>query len=332
MNRFCPNCEEETDQEFIKNSQVITVRGESIPVAAEYFLCKRCNGEYEEPREGFDPLDQAYREFRRRKGMLQPEEIKDQRKRLALTQKEFSIILGIGIATLNRYENGSLQSESHDQTIRFAMDADHLREMINNKRNKLPPETIERLINQPGLQDPGWPELVHNAVKVYGSYAPDLYSGYKRFDLAKLVEVVKFFCYKNGVVENRLVKLLFHADFSHFKLFNTSITGLRYIHTQRGPEPEHFETWRVALTDWMKVIRNDFVADTKHYKVHFRNQVPDISLLDMTEIQVLSQAANKFQFSNAAMISEDMPAGEGYNAGNKGELISYACANEMAEL
>lgn len=142
MNRFCPNCEEETDQEFIKNSQVITVRGESIPVEAEYFLCKRCNGEYEEPREGFDPLDQAYREFRRRKGMLQPEEIKDQRKRLALTQKEFSIILGIGIATLNRYENGSLQSESHDQTIRFAMDADHLREMINNKRNKLPPKPL----------------------------------------------------------------------------------------------------------------------------------------------------------------------------------------------
>ena len=39
----------------------------------------------------------------RGKGMLQPEEIRAFREWRGLTQKEFSDLLGIGIATLNRY-------------------------------------------------------------------------------------------------------------------------------------------------------------------------------------------------------------------------------------
>ncbi len=41
---------------------------------------------------------------------------------LDYTQKEMSEILGIGIASLNRYENGALQTEAMDKTIRYYMD------------------------------------------------------------------------------------------------------------------------------------------------------------------------------------------------------------------
>ena len=54
--------------------------------------------------------------------MLNPEDIRSYRSRRGLTQKEFSDLLGIGIATLNRYENGALQSEAHDRIIKLAME------------------------------------------------------------------------------------------------------------------------------------------------------------------------------------------------------------------
>lgn len=53
--------------------------------------------------------------------MVQPEDIKKFRKELGLTQREWSEILGIGFATLNRDENGVLQSEGHDQIIRLSI-------------------------------------------------------------------------------------------------------------------------------------------------------------------------------------------------------------------
>jgi hypothetical protein len=50
------------------------------------------------------------------------------------------------------------------------------------------------------------------------------------------------------------MKLLFYADFLHFKLNEVSITGARYAHAPHGPVPDQFETWLTALVDWKKKL------------------------------------------------------------------------------
>lgn len=47
-------------------------------------------------------------------------EIKEIRDSFGLSQKDFAILLGFGEKTITRYENGSIQDESHDIAIRLA--------------------------------------------------------------------------------------------------------------------------------------------------------------------------------------------------------------------
>ena len=53
--------------------------------------------------------------------MLQPEDIREFRRRQGLSQKELSDPLGWGAVTLSRYENDALQSEAHERALRLAM-------------------------------------------------------------------------------------------------------------------------------------------------------------------------------------------------------------------
>ena len=146
MNAFCPNCEKETKQEFLDRIEEINIRNETIPIHMEYYQCEECGEDFEIPRPDYDPLDAAYREFRNRKRMVQPEEIKKFRKELGLTQKELSEILSIGIATLNRYENGALQSEAHDLVIRLCMQPANLSLVLEDKSDLLSDLNRDRIL------------------------------------------------------------------------------------------------------------------------------------------------------------------------------------------
>src|SRR4030042_5997708 len=130
MKGICPHCEKETELELIRGEEEIKVRGEKIKVPLEYCKCKVCGNEFDYPRSDDDPLDKAYREYRRRHGMTQPEEIHDLRKRYGLTQNEMSRLLGWGGATLSRYENGALQDETHEKALRLAMDPRNLLKLM----------------------------------------------------------------------------------------------------------------------------------------------------------------------------------------------------------
>lgn len=122
MKGICPYCEKEAELKLIRSEEEIKVRREPIKVHVEYYKCKVCGKEFDDPRSEDDPLDKAYREYRRRQGMMQPGEIRNLRKRYGLTQREMSNLLGWGGATLSRYENGALQDETHEKTLRLAID------------------------------------------------------------------------------------------------------------------------------------------------------------------------------------------------------------------
>jgi putative zinc finger/helix-turn-helix YgiT family protein len=112
MNGFCPNCDQESPLTLVRETEVFNVRGEEIPVEVEFYRCRVCGEEFENSHSATDPYEAAYREYRARKQMLQPEEIREFRLRHGLTQQELSDLLGIGVATLNLYENGALQEEN----------------------------------------------------------------------------------------------------------------------------------------------------------------------------------------------------------------------------
>jgi putative zinc finger/helix-turn-helix YgiT family protein len=329
MNAFCPNCEKETEQEFIDKIENIDIRGEMIPVQMQYYHCKECGEDYEVPNPDYDPLNEAYQEYRRRKEMVQPEEIKNFRKGLGLTQKELSEILGIGIATLNRYENGALQSQAHDQFIRLSMQPSNLISIIETRPELLRESDRVRILDLLRRKDQNDCDLLEQAIEQFGSYPPDIWSGYISFDANKFFQTIKFFCFNDSVVKTKLMKLLFYADFKQFKENGVSISGIRYAHAYHGPVPDQFETWLVAISDWKKQITCKEQTFGSYVGEVYTSSELDWSVFSTSELAALALVKNKFQKFTATQIRSFSHLEKGYTETADGDLISYLYAKDL---
>jgi len=147
MPEFCFNCDYEEELQPKREPVTITVRGEPISATKEFYQCPNCGHAFTSSL-GHDALDEAYREYRRRHGMLQPEEIRNWRTQYGLTQSELSALLGWIEPSLSKYENGALQEETQDTLLKFAMEPINLLQLIKRKPEAVALDKRARLIEQ----------------------------------------------------------------------------------------------------------------------------------------------------------------------------------------
>ena len=70
--------------------------------------------------------------FRQQAGLLEPLEIRTNRERLALTQKQLALALGIAEATLSRWETGSqVQQRALDRLLRLYFGSTEVRSILS---------------------------------------------------------------------------------------------------------------------------------------------------------------------------------------------------------
>jgi putative zinc finger/helix-turn-helix YgiT family protein len=329
MNSFCPNCEKESPLEIVRKVEEFNVRGEVIVVEVEYYQCQECGEEFENSKSAIDPYEIAYREYRARKGLLQPEEIREFRIKRGLTQKEFSELIGIGIATLNRYENGALQSEAHDRVIKLVMDPRNFLNLISNSQGILSDSKRQKIMSQLTEEtEVSWLEITKD---VFGNYNADIYSGYKKLELGKFFEAIKFFCFQDRIFKTKLMKLLFYADFGHFKKYSVSITGARYARLPYGPVPDQFERWLAALVLDDEGIRKeeDWNYDYPG-EVYVSNTSPALSIFSPSELRVLATVKEVFRDFSAKKISDISHNEKGYQDTETAHLISYGYASQLS--
>jgi len=71
--------------------------------------------------------------FRRKAGLLAPEEIRQGRERLGLTQKQFANLLGVGEATVSRWETGAqIQQRALDRFLRVCLASPAVVELLQS--------------------------------------------------------------------------------------------------------------------------------------------------------------------------------------------------------
>ena len=107
------------------------VRGEHFGVQVESEVCDHC---------GFRVLTDAQAdayalagttEYRLRHGLLTSDEIRDSRRRLGkMSQRDFAKYLGVGEASVKRWEAGHIQDESSDRLIRMKTDLHAAKENV----------------------------------------------------------------------------------------------------------------------------------------------------------------------------------------------------------
>lgn len=324
MTRICPSCEKETPIETVERQETFNVRGEKISAKVEVYLCKACKSEFENTRSP-DALESAYRTYREQHGMLQPEAIRDWRKSYGLTQRELNTLLGWGGATLSRYENGALQDEAHEKIMRLAMEPHNLLKLIRETPEALEESKRNRLIHDLSAVDAEACSLQRILEEPAATYAADIWTGYRKLDIQKMCSAILFFC-TNGLFETKLNKLLFYADFKHFKQFTVGITGARYVHLPYGPVPDDYKLFIADLID-----RNELAIEEVFFGTYSGAQCrsarkPDLKLFSESEIKILKFVKNAFAEFTAKKLSDFSHEERGYLETNKGQAISYQYA------
>lgn len=326
MLKICGMCERETQHEFIRTTEVVDVRGESIEVDVEYHKCAECEEEFIDLNSPYDHLAEAYKIYRKKKGMLQPDDIRAFRRSHGMTQGELARLLGWGETTLTRYEKGALQSESHDTALRLAMEPSALLRLVEDKPEALNPGKMPKLIKL--LKEEV--DKVHSyrwfiETKI-GAYEPDILSGNRTLNLEKVFNAVLYFC-KGGVYKTKLNKLLYYLDFKHFKEQNFSVTGLRYARLPLGPVPDDYETYYSAmLHEGMLRVEED----GRGYEQYYAEVGSRVSIFSESEFAMLQQIDKLFQNVSPTQIKEVSHKEVGWKETQTSKLISYSYAKELS--
>lgn len=245
---YCPHCETTRQVQAVTTTEHVVVRGESIPVTREHRTCQACGASFDRPGAP-DAAAIALETYRRRAGLLSPDEIRAFRTAHDLTQQELSRLLGWGGATISRYENGALPDDAHDRALRLLMRPGNLLVLLERYPEALAADKRRAVFEHLRTAAAPCHGLLADLEAMLSAREPDETSGFQRFSLPKFFGAVLFFCRDEAVARPRLNGLLWCADFTHYRDHAASITGARYLRGPLGPVADRHHLIFAYLVD-----------------------------------------------------------------------------------
>lgn len=228
---------------LIENTEEHEYRKEKFEVHARYYICEDTGEQF--TGEGQDDLviNQVYNQWRIRHGVPFPEEIKAIRQRYGMNYSQMSKTMGFGANQWKQYEDGVVPSESNGKIIRAIENKEFMLTMLHTSKAEFTDTEYARL----SAQIKSAPDKMHDDYAILFTYGrdnePSIYNGFGERNPEKVAEMVRWFVGKcDKVCPTKLNKLMFYADFHHYRQHGRSISGLRYRAIQYGPVPEHFDT------------------------------------------------------------------------------------------
>lgn len=228
---------------LVETTEEHEFRKEKFEVHVRYYICEDTGEQFSGEGQDDLVLNQVYNQWRIRHGVPFPEDIKATRKRYGLNYSQMSKIMGFGANQWKQYEDGIVPSESNGKMIRAIEDKAIMLTVLNTSKAEFTDSDFERLVGQIKTA-PDKARDNYAMLLTYGrDMEPSIYNGYGELNPEKVAEMVRWFVGKyESVCPTKLNKLMFYADFSHYRKTGRSISGLRYRAIQYGPVPEHFDT------------------------------------------------------------------------------------------
>ncbi|OUO85700.1 type II TA system antitoxin MqsA family protein [Gordonibacter urolithinfaciens] len=248
----CDACYNEVDAPVVAVCETVDVRGVSVTDEFWYPICPLCGnriGHAATMDRNFEKMYTAYREAR---DVPRPDEIVALRRRYGFSQRVFAAILGIGVASVQRYEGGALPSESHAELLRQARDPQILRERLRGGAPRLGERDRERALR--AVEQQAASRIDYAVVRLDlldclpRTATPE--TGLRAFDADRLREAVVYLAAHVGnLFVTKLNKVLFYLDFSAYRDEGAGFTGLRYARADYGPVPDQYDLVMAALVD-----------------------------------------------------------------------------------
>ncbi|MDK2814582.1 MAG: hypothetical protein PWP18_495 [Thermoanaerobacter sp.] len=148
MKKFCPVCGTERETKVIEKEEISTVRGDEIKALAKIRVCSVCGEELFDEELEEENIHKVYDIYRKKHGILSPEEIKSIRESYGLSQRAFAKLLGIGEASIARYETGALPEKSLSNMIMLLKDPKNMEKLLEKNEDVLSQREKARLLGR----------------------------------------------------------------------------------------------------------------------------------------------------------------------------------------
>jgi len=332
INGFCHSCMKDVSVRIEGRTESIPVRGEPIGITARVAVCGECEEDVWIDELDDDTLARAFAEYRLRHHLLTPAEMQRIRVRWGLGQRAFSLLLGWGEISLHRYESGSLQDAAHDAQLRMAERPENVRILLEANGDRLTPRQREVVIRR--LREAEEESRVavcdDELERVLALRAAGGGGGEAPVSLPKIREAAAYLCEIPDVFATKLAKLMFYADFLHYKEGKTSITGLAYAHLPHGPVPEHYERIRAHLEENGVLTMEERSGDNWSGEVLAAARPPKLDVFSPTEMRALSYVRDQLGSLTSKAVSDRSHSEVAYTRTGTGERIPYATARSLS--
>ena len=162
---------------------------------------------------------QVYNQYRVRHGIPFPDEISGLREHYGLSAAKMSQILGFGINQYRMYEDGEVPSVSNARTIIAAREKDVFMSFVEASKSEMSEQEYQRIRKKVEAADGDYKPIVQ----------PSEYTGFRSLSPDKVANVVRLIISNIGsTFVTKMNKLLFYADFIHYKKHGYGITGITY--------------------------------------------------------------------------------------------------------
>lgn len=328
LHTICSECWREVDATFVVEHEIAEVRGVPLEGDFEHLVCPECGERIGQLEVAGRNLEKLYRAYRDKLDIPQPEELVKLRKQYKFSQRVMAAVLGIGVASLQRYERGNLATDAHAELLRSMRDPRFVRRRLLARPKGLTEEECEKaLASIAHLPARVEYEIIHFDLLEDVMRAKTEETGQRIFDPDRVRETIVYLAaHVHDLYRTKLNKVLFYLDFASFREVGVGFTGMRYAKADYGPVPDHYELILVAFLDNQALS----LREKGEGQIVVAQREANLSKFSEAEVQLLDAVcAFANTFKTASALSKYSHQEPGWLETPTGSTISYTYANQL---
>ncbi len=262
---------------------------ETLDVVVPAYVCKHCSEPIMDSGQMNVLRQAAADKYRDDHGLLNSQKIIAIRKNMEMSQRQFAQYLGVGDASIKRWETYFAQEAAMDEHIRLKCDKEFA------QKNAFDVSVATQTVDQfSGNREFSW-ERFSNVVLA-------------------LIESCKSPLYIN--------KALFYLDFLHFKKNGIGITGSRYAKLEYGPCPDDYKIL------FKKIVEEGLIHESKGHEL-IANVKVNFDIFDDSEKETLNKIIKLTKKDSGKRLYNLSHEEEAYTKSSMWSVVSYSYAKKL---
>ena len=282
-------------------SEVLSFRKEDFEVVYHYY--KDEGHEFTTDEIDSINLKQVYNLYREKHNLPFPETIKAIRDKYQLSAAKMAEVLGFGINVYRQYENGEIPSQSNARLIQLASEPEEFKKLVMLSGVFQGKDLDKVLSNIDTLQKEEnkfcfKKELVNYILGVE-NLLPNRFNGFTTPNLNKTIEAICHIIKRLNPTKTGLNKLLFYADFTHYRHYGNAIMGLEYKAIEFGTVPLRYDSLYEFIAEKGYVERKSKEFPSGHFGEVYEVLKNDMFSLSSDELATLDIVCDSFKDKTA---------------------------------